>query len=575
MFHVLWLIITVHTSDLYPYTSLHGAARSERSVRECHAVQGRDEIFEAHDSSTSTSPPHIQYFTDNVAGSYPARYAYGHLATVSNPLHSLSFYEPGSPGSCSLPVTPQYTTSYTSSQHGCTYAANAGFFRTSNGNCLGNLVSDGRLAVDGEGKMNPNLGILKNGTIVTGYLTQEHVTGLEWQNLVQGIIWLVREGENYVEYSQVMECGDLQETGSMDRFVDVISARTAIGHDKEGNVLMLHVDGKTDARGVKLTELADLLITHGFVNAINLDGGGSASAVYNNTLFNYPSDHCEEKAYRCERDISAVVCVHPVCECMHGSCDDMWRCTCDVGYTGVRCEERVKCEMNCSLHGACGKDGCVCTAGYVGRSCHIQCPEGLYGLGCTRTCICTHGTCHHVTGACTCNSGWTGDTCTHPCPPNTWGVDCASNCTYPNCTHHGVCDAVTGDCVCNTDYIGSKCDKAKGPWANRSLADVSVREIGMLALLIGLIALSLLSISLNVYFYLRNQKLASRPSRGANRQTITSSNRSPKLRVADMTASEHQQRQIPSQTQFKEVNIGFPKPLIKISAKFLFKLKSL
>ena len=35
----------------------------------------------------------------------------------------------------------------------------------------------------------------------------------------------------------------------MDRFIDVVSARSAIGHDKDGNVLLMHVDGKTDARG--------------------------------------------------------------------------------------------------------------------------------------------------------------------------------------------------------------------------------------------------------------------------------------------------------------------------------------
>ena len=42
-----------------------------------------------------------------------------------------------------------------------------------------------------------------------------------------------------------MECDDLQTTGNMERFVSTNSARTAIGHDKYGNVLMLHVEGKT------------------------------------------------------------------------------------------------------------------------------------------------------------------------------------------------------------------------------------------------------------------------------------------------------------------------------------------
>ena len=46
----------------------------------------------------------------------------------------------------------------------------------------------------GGGIMNPNFGILKNGTIVVGYLTENQILNLEWYNLVQGIIWLVRNG---------------------------------------------------------------------------------------------------------------------------------------------------------------------------------------------------------------------------------------------------------------------------------------------------------------------------------------------------------------------------------------------
>ena len=40
-----------------------------------------------------------------------------------------------------------------------------------------------------------------------------------------------------------------------------------------------------------LVEFADLLVRHGVVNAINMDGGGSNTLVENNELLNYPSDH--------------------------------------------------------------------------------------------------------------------------------------------------------------------------------------------------------------------------------------------------------------------------------------------
>ena len=40
-----------------------------------------------------------------------------------------------------------------------------------------------------------------------------------------------------------------------------------------------------------LVEFADLLIRHGVVNAVNLDGGGSSTLLENSVLINYPSDH--------------------------------------------------------------------------------------------------------------------------------------------------------------------------------------------------------------------------------------------------------------------------------------------
>ena len=42
---------------------------------------------------------------------------------------------------------------------------------------------------------------------------------------------------------------------------------------------------------VNLVEFADLLIRHGVVNAVNLDGGGSNTLLQDSVLVNYPSDH--------------------------------------------------------------------------------------------------------------------------------------------------------------------------------------------------------------------------------------------------------------------------------------------
>lgn len=42
---------------------------------------------------------------------------------------------------------------------------------------------------------------------------------------------------------------------------------------------------------VNLWEMAEFLKKQGIINAINLDGGGSATLVLNGTLASYPSEH--------------------------------------------------------------------------------------------------------------------------------------------------------------------------------------------------------------------------------------------------------------------------------------------
>lgn len=91
--------------------------------------------------------------------------------------------------------------------------------------------------------------------------------------LVSGVVWLLRNGEVYIPQSLTAECDETQETGmetqSCDRtaddislttlssapkghfqtFVDVVSARTAVGHDAEGRLILFHIDGQTRERG--------------------------------------------------------------------------------------------------------------------------------------------------------------------------------------------------------------------------------------------------------------------------------------------------------------------------------------
>ena len=71
--------------------------------------------------------------------------------------------------------------------------------------------------------------------------------------------------------------------------VDGVQPRSAIGYKKNGDVVMMVVDGRqVDSRGVYLKELAMLLMQFDCEEAVNLDGGGSSSLVVNGKLINKP-----------------------------------------------------------------------------------------------------------------------------------------------------------------------------------------------------------------------------------------------------------------------------------------------
>ncbi|NXR03223.1 NAGPA acetylglucosaminidase, partial [Sagittarius serpentarius] len=241
------------------------------------------------------------------------------------------------------------------------------------------------------------------------YLSEEDV--LDQANpfvqLVSGVVWLLRDGEVYISQSQMAECGEIQTTGTFDKFINVISARTAVGHDSQGQLVLVHVDGQTESRGVNLWEMAEFLKQQGIINAINLDGGGSATLVLNGTLASYPSEHCSfDNMWRCPRSISTIMCIHePACEPAdcggHGDCVE-GECRCTGGFwRGPACDVLDCGPSNCSLHGVCTDSGCLCDAGWIGSNCSEECPVGWYGPNCQHRCACEHTCpCHRETGSC-------------------------------------------------------------------------------------------------------------------------------------------------------------------------------
>jgi exopolysaccharide biosynthesis protein len=71
-----------------------------------------------------------------------------------------------------------------------------------------------------------------------------------------------------------------------------ITARTAIGVSQDGRRLVLFtVDGRGGSLGMKVSEMADLLIKdYAVYDGLNLDGGGSTSMAMEGKLVNVSMD---------------------------------------------------------------------------------------------------------------------------------------------------------------------------------------------------------------------------------------------------------------------------------------------
>ncbi|KAM3935158.1 N-acetylglucosamine-1-phosphodiester alpha-N-acetylglucosaminidase [Leptodactylus fuscus] len=451
-----WLHVSARTSMvddlLLPYgvSAKHGPSRSHRETRSCLPLKHGNTTHEVWASNNDTTYPvattrtFVSIFTEGVK-----KTVYGHFTFINNPLRTVSVLEPGKPGSCmrNMTATVEETVKYGK----CIVAQNGGYFDTTTMQCLGNIVSNGRLVQNSGGIQNAQFGIRADGTMVFGYLSEEEVLSTEnpFVQLVSGVGWLLRNGEVYLEQSKNVECDKTQNTGTFDYFMNVISARTALGHDKDGRLILFHVDGQTTDRGMNLWEVAKFLKQQGVINAINLDGGGSATLVINGTLANYPSDHCLFNAmWRCPRSVSTVVCVHePLCDppdCSgHGQCI-AGECHCTGYWTETSCNVLSCGPSNCSTHGTCTPNGCVCDSGWMDGNCSTACNHGYYGDGCTSVCHCqNNGTCDHVNGTCECPAGFTGRYCEEACPFGFYGLRCREVC---HCEKQCYCHPVTGNC---------------------------------------------------------------------------------------------------------------------------------
>jgi len=235
----------------------------------------------------------------------------GHLATLANPLDRVSLALP--PGGCG--TREKTTVTAKAQKHVCKLAINAGYFNVHNGACIGNVVSQSQVIQTVPlSQGNVNFGI-KDGKFYIGYFSPEEIAGFD--HMVSGVVWLVRDGKNYVDQGWKEANITVQTSG--DKYATNLASRTAVGFDKAGRLIIVQVDGSIavghNKRGMNMKVMADLLIDHGAVQAINLDGGGSSAMAQNGVLISYPSDNrppsCDASGlYQCERPVSTILCLH-------------------------------------------------------------------------------------------------------------------------------------------------------------------------------------------------------------------------------------------------------------------------
>jgi len=235
----------------------------------------------------------------------------GHLATLANPLDRVSLALP--PGGCG--TREKTTVTAKAQKHVCKLAINAGYFNVHNGACIGNVVSHSQVIQTVPlSQGNVNFGI-KDGKFYIGYFSPEEIAGFD--HMVSGVVWLVRDGKNYVDQGWKEANITVQTSG--DKYATNLASRTAVGFDKAGRLIIVQVDGSIavghNKRGMNMKVMADLLIDHGAVQAINLDGGGSSAMAQNGVLISYPSDNrppsCDASGlYQCERPVSTILCLH-------------------------------------------------------------------------------------------------------------------------------------------------------------------------------------------------------------------------------------------------------------------------
>lgn len=211
----------------------------------------------------------------------------GYLASIINAAPTFHIE-----GSCNSVARPSAIANAAS----CRHAVNGGPFQSYwSGGCIGPTISHGNIMSQDWNTSYASFGLTAGGEWIIGHISQQLQSQYSVREAVTGFGWLVHDGKSVAPPD------------------DHVAQRTAIGILAHGELLLLQVDGcercpfSGGPSGLSLQQLAQLLLNKGALHAINLDGGGSSTTVFNGKVQNRPD--CTEVGFRCERSVTSVVCV--------------------------------------------------------------------------------------------------------------------------------------------------------------------------------------------------------------------------------------------------------------------------
>jgi len=121
----------------------------------------------------------------------------------------------------------------------------------------------------------------KDAKLIVGKITADEVKQKNIQEAVSFEPTLIQDGKKGVWQDSLWS----------------IAPRTAIGQKADGTIILVVIDGRlpTWSWGAKMSDVYNLFVEYGAVNAANLDGGSSTELFYNGKVINKPCDLMTER----------------------------------------------------------------------------------------------------------------------------------------------------------------------------------------------------------------------------------------------------------------------------------------